>query len=290
MRTYTYLSFFIFLACLPLHAQQADRGEKESLPATVSSKPPADQFFIEKEKEVWEALKHKDKAAANRLLADDFVGMYDFGFFNKSEWVKQIDDQYTVDDYTIMNPKVLHPSPTTALLLYTSTCKGTGEWSEFCSHASRISDLWVERDGGWLDLFSQDTTATSSEPDESVMKAIIANEQKIFETLRRNDITAFGKMLPEDVIMVEDDGIHTKPIWLKEFEEQKKTGLLFTDFKMDDLRLVRYGASAATLVMRETVDGVQNGKPFEWHINGSASYVNRSGKWVPVLYQDVMAK
>jgi hypothetical protein len=83
-------------------------------------------MFVAKEKEVWEALKHKDKAAATRLLADDFVGMYDFGFFNKSEWVKHIDDQYTVDDYTIMNPKVLHPSPTIALLLYITRQRAKG--------------------------------------------------------------------------------------------------------------------------------------------------------------------
>lgn len=290
MRTYTYLSFFIFLACLPLHAQQANRSESESLPASVSSEPPADQFFIEKEKEVWEALKHKDKAAANRLLADDFAGIYDFGFFNKSEWVKQIDEQYTVDDYTIMNPKVLHPSPTTALLLYTSTCKGTGAWADYCSNTSRISDLWVERNGEWFDLFSQDTTSTIAESDDAVLKAIVANEQRIFETLKRNDIAAFGNMLPDDLIDVEDDGIHTKAEWLKEFEEQKKTGLLFRGFKMDDLRLVRYGASAATLVFRETIEGIQNGKPFEWHINSSSGYVKRDDRWVPVLYQDVMAK
>jgi len=422
MRTYTYLSFCIFLACLPLHAQQADRSESESLPATVSSKPPADQFFIKKEKEVWEALKHKDKAAATRLLADDFVGMYDFGFFNKSEWVKQIDEKYSVDAYTIMNPKVLRPSPTTALLLYTSTCKGTGSWADYCSHTSRISDLWVERNGEWFDLFSQDTTATSSEQetslsaqalakereiqeaqkqgdwakfadllsddlvaidedgirgkkelleeirtadfhlseykmedvrtipegngvivaykqthvgtehgklfalhiythsrwqrrgekwvltmfqdstakedipadggesDDEVLKAIVANEQKIFEMLKRNDLTAFGNMLPDDLIDVEDDGIHTKAEWLKGFEEQKKSGLLFKDFKMDDLRLVRYSPSAATLVFRETINGTQEGKPFEWHINSSSGYANRNGKWVPILYQDSMAK
>src|ERR1700732_2932875 len=124
-------------------------------------------MFVAKEKEVWEALKHKDKAAATRLLADDFVGMYDFGFFNKSEWVKEIDDQYTVDDYTIENPKVLHPSANTALLLYTSTCKGTGTSTEYCSHTQRISDLWVERNGQWLGLFSQDTQATSGESDDA---------------------------------------------------------------------------------------------------------------------------
>jgi ketosteroid isomerase-like protein len=133
-------------------------------PMEVAQPGPPDSFFIAKEKEDWEALKHQDKAAAMRLLADDFIGMYDFGFFTKSEWVKQIDEQYTVDDYTIENAKLLRPSANTALLLYTSTCKGTSTWAEYCSHASRISDLFVERNGQWLALFSQDTQATSSEP------------------------------------------------------------------------------------------------------------------------------
>jgi len=62
-----------------------------------------------------------------------------------------------VDDYTIENAKVLHPSANTALLLYNSNCKGTGTWTEFCSHASRISDLFVKRNGQWVALFSQDT-------------------------------------------------------------------------------------------------------------------------------------
>jgi hypothetical protein len=148
----------------------------------------------------------------------------------------------------------------------------------------------VEREGHWVNLFSQDTQSVSGESDDAVLRAIVANEEKIFETLKRNDITAFGDMLSDDLIDVEDDGIHRKSEWLKELEEQKKTGLLFTDFKMEDLRLVRYSASAATLVFRETIHGMQGGKPFEWHINSSSGYVNRGGHWVPVLYQDVMAK
>jgi ketosteroid isomerase-like protein len=120
---------------------------------------PADSFFVAREKEVWEALKKKDKPAATRLLADDFVGMYDFGFFTKSQWVKQIDEQYTIGDYTIEGEKLLRASPTTALLLYKCTCKGTGEWAAFCSRARYISDLWVERNGQWMALFSQDTQA-----------------------------------------------------------------------------------------------------------------------------------
>jgi hypothetical protein len=59
---------------------------------------------------------------------------------------------------------------------------------------------------------------------------------------------------------------------------------------VEDLRLIRYSPAAATLVFRETIDGTQDGKPFVWHINSSSGYVKRGGKWVPVLYQDVMER
>lgn len=134
-------------------------GQNTAIPEDNATEFPPDPFFIAKEKEIWESLKHKDTSAATRLLADDFVGMYDFGFFTKSEWIKQIDGQYTIGDYTIEAVKLLRASPTTVLLLYKSTCKGTGEWAEFCSRAQYISDLWVERHGQWLALFSQDTRA-----------------------------------------------------------------------------------------------------------------------------------
>ena len=130
---------------------------------TVAVSPP-DSFFLNKEKEVWEALKHKDKAAAAPLLADDFVGLEDTGFSTKSEWLKQFDEQYSVDAYAIEDLKLFRPSPTTALLLYKSTCKGTGEWADLCSRPLYISDFWVERNGQWFDLFSQDTQATSGQP------------------------------------------------------------------------------------------------------------------------------
>jgi hypothetical protein len=149
---------------------------------------------------------------------------------------------------------------------------------------------YVRRNGKWVPRVYQDTPVESEESDDAVLKAIVANEQKIFETLKRNDFTAFGNMLPDDLIDVEDDGIHTKAEWLKELEGQKNSALLFKDFKLYDLRLVRYGTSAATLVCRETIDGTENGKPFTWHINGTATYVNRSGKWVPVLYAETFAK
>lgn len=248
---------------------------------------PPDAFFIAKEKEVWEALKNKDKAAANRLLADDFVGPNDSGFFTKTEWIKQIDGQYTVDDYTIEDPRVLNLSPTTALLLYTSTCKGTGEWAEYCSHTQRISDLWVQRKGQWFDLFSQDSAAASNQDDDkAVLAAILASEEQIVGALRRDDIAAFGKLLPDDVVDIWTDGVNGKAEWLKGFEEQKKAGYFFRDFRFDDPKLVRLGPDAAMLIAKEIIHGVDKGKPFEDRLYTLACYVRRNGKWVPLVYQD----
>jgi hypothetical protein len=262
-------------------------GHDTPTASSASSARPSDSYFVEKENEVWEALKHKDKAAAERLLADDFVGMYDVGFFNKSEWVKQIDDQYSVDAYTIENPKVLRPGPTTALLLYTSTCKGTGDWADYCSHTSRISDLWVERNGQWQALFSQDTRATSGDQDDaSVLKEILASEYRIVNTLRRDDIEGFAKLLPEDVMDIDDDGVHTKAEWIPEIQEMKDRGYLFRDFRFDDPRLIRLGADQATFTAKEIIHGLDRGQPFELRFYTNATYVRRNGKWVPRVYQD----
>jgi hypothetical protein len=247
---------------------------------------PPDSFFIAKEKQDWEALKHKDKATATRLLADDFVGMYDFGFFNKSEWVKQMDEEYSIDDYSIESARVLHPSANTALLLYNSNCKGTGTWTESCFHTWRISDLYVERNGQWLALFSQDTQATSNDSDEAVLKEILASETRIVDALSRDDIEGFAKLLPDDVIDIDDDGIHTKAEWIPEMQEQKDRGFLFRDFRFDDPKLIRLGPNEATFTAKEIIHELDKGKPVEERYYTNATYVRRNGKWQPRVYQD----
>ncbi len=249
--------------------------------------------LLQIETDLLNAYVHRDLSVRDRSVADDFVGVFgDGNVYSKQQDMQELKDgtfamkSFRQEDVRVrlLGDSAIVTGRTTARTVY----KGKEE-----TGTVRFADTFHKRYGRWQMVYSQDTNVadtTNGESDDTVLKAIVANEQKIFEVLKQNDITAFGNMLPEDVIIVEDDGIHTKPVWLKEFEEQKKTGLLFTHFKMGDLRLVRYGASAATLVFKETVDGLQSGKPFEWHINSSSGYVKRGGRWVPVLYQDVTAK
>lgn len=187
------------------------------------------------------------------------------------------------------------PEGNGVIVAYKQTHVGTERGKPFALHINTHSN-WQRRGDKWVLTMFQDSTAREDTPaddgesDDAVLKAIVANEQKIFETLRRNDFAAFGNMLPDDLIDVEDDGIHTKAEWLKELETQKNSELLFKEFKLYDLRLVRYAPSAATLVFKETIDGTQNGKPFQWHIHGTATYVKRNGKWMPILYAETFAK
>jgi len=412
MRMFRFLLFCLFIS-IPL----ALRGQQPASETGISAVPPPDSFFIDKEKEVWEALKHNDKAADSRLLADDFVGLYDTGFATKSDHVKQMDDKDSIGSYNLQDAKVLHLSPEMALLLYKATCKGSGEWEEFCSLPKYVSSLWAVRSGQWVALFSQDTTTAANEQeisaqalakereiqeaqkrndsaqfadllsddlvaidedgirgkkelleeirtsdfrlsdykmedvktipegdgviiaykqthvgtehgkpfalriythsnwqrrgdkwvltmfqdstakedtaadsgeqdDASVLKEILASEYRIVDALARDDIEGFAKLLPEDVMDIDDDGIHTKTEWIREFQEQKARGFVYREFRFDDPKLIRLGADQATMAAKETMRGLDKGKPFEVRTYTNATYVRRDGKWVPRVYQD----
>jgi len=166
-------------------AHTSGRSQKAYSPDSAATTAEADLFLIAKENEVWEALKNKDKSADAQLLADDFVGLYDTGFGNKSEHVKQMDDSYTLEEYAIRDPRVLRLSPTMSLLLYESTCKATGDWVPYCSRPVYVSSLWTERDGRWLNLFSQDTQSDTY--NSATAAQACAKEKATHESQNRNE-------------------------------------------------------------------------------------------------------
>jgi hypothetical protein len=57
------------------------------------------------------------------------------------------------------------------------------------------------------------------EDDHAVLTSIMESENRIVATLQENDIAAFGRLLSDDLIDVEDDGIHGKAEWLTGFQK-----------------------------------------------------------------------
>jgi hypothetical protein len=117
--------------------------------------------FIRLESEVWEALATGDGEADGRLLSDDFLGVYTVGFADRAAHVAQLADGPTVIDYSLSEARLMGLSDDMALLAYRAEFRRTGEAA---SESVLISSIWQERQGRWVNIFSQDTPSADSSP------------------------------------------------------------------------------------------------------------------------------
>ena len=120
-------------------------------------KPNKVEFFVHLESSVWEALVSGDASADERLLADNFLGVYSTGFAVRDEHVGQLASGPTVKSYSLSNARVMHLCPGTVVLSYLAI------WSRRGSPAQQermyISSIWQQQQGVWRNVFSQDTKA-----------------------------------------------------------------------------------------------------------------------------------
>jgi len=110
-------------------------------------------FFVDLESQVWEALRRGDGRADARLLADNFLGVYESGFAAKAEHVALVSKGPTVTEFELVTPRLMRLSPVLALLAYEARWRGRNG----NSRAAYITSIW-QRDGeAWRNIFSQDT-------------------------------------------------------------------------------------------------------------------------------------
>jgi hypothetical protein len=110
-------------------------------------------FFVALESQVWEALRRGDGAADARLLAENFLGLYDSGFATRADHSGQLDKGPTVSWYELETPRLVRLGAAHALLAYEA------RWRDGKGNARRayISSIWERRADGWRNVFSQDT-------------------------------------------------------------------------------------------------------------------------------------
>lgn len=121
----------------------------ESTPSTLNVKQ-----FVELELCVWEALVAGDPQADAAALTDDFVGVYEYGIFGKSEHCNLLENGPIVQHYEILDPRIIVISQRSVILIYLA------EWTQPGSPDLKkmyVSSLWQESDGVWKNSFSQDT-------------------------------------------------------------------------------------------------------------------------------------
>jgi hypothetical protein len=113
------------------------------------------------EQEVWRALVAGDPASDERLLSDDFLGVYQAGYAGRGEHVEQLADGPTVCSFELSEVRMLAISDLAALLVYRADYVRADEDGE--REAMYVSSLWCVRGGRWVNVFSQDTPATGEE-------------------------------------------------------------------------------------------------------------------------------
>lgn len=122
-------------------------------------------FFLSLETRVWQALVDGDGAADRALLADDFLGVYSTGFAIRDDHSGQLADGPTVARFDIRDARLMPLGPGRVLLAYfASFTRVAAPAPEAMPESMYVSSIWENRDGIWLNTFSQDSNAADPAP------------------------------------------------------------------------------------------------------------------------------
>jgi hypothetical protein len=111
--------------------------------------------IVAKERQELDALKSGNTQEFASLIAEEAVFVDPRGTASKAEVVGHIGD-FKLLEFSMDDIKFVALSETSGVIAYKLTEKGTSHGREFTSTAY-ASAVWVQRDGKWVCVFSQET-------------------------------------------------------------------------------------------------------------------------------------
>jgi uncharacterized protein (TIGR02246 family) len=133
---------------------QAQAGTKATLTAAT-----LEQKIEAQERRELDALKAGNAQDFAELIAEEAVFVDPRGTAGKAEVVQHVSD-FKLLEYTMAEVKVVALGPKSGVIAYKLTQKGSAHGREFTATVY-ASAVWVERDGKWVCVFSQETPARS---------------------------------------------------------------------------------------------------------------------------------
>lgn len=113
------------------------------------------------EEGVWHALRTGDPRADMESLAPDFLGVYPSGLGDRTLHAEQLVNGPTVASFEILDPQIVTISTDHALLVYRADYRRPDSRDHV--ESMYVSSLWSNRNGRWINIFSQDTPIRAGE-------------------------------------------------------------------------------------------------------------------------------
>ncbi len=244
---------------------------------------------IAKEKAIWDAIKNKDFAGFESMLADNFIEVLPDGVMDKAASLAGV-KQFEPSEINFSDWKFLSIDKDLFLVVYTVTVKGKFAGQEVPSEPVRSSSVWANRGGKWVGVFHQECPASPPAPPPPAPNAgatnaasptpsaapvtgpdPIANEKIIWDLIRSKNYEAFGQLLAPNFIEVLPAGIYDREsaIKLAQFDASKAV--------LSDWKSVNFDEDAALVTY--TLNNPIPNFPRQGQRHSSI-WVKRDGKWL----------
>jgi hypothetical protein len=128
------------LGCSP-----SQPAEPEPLPESIV------KDLTAREREIWDASRHKNTTRLNHLLADEYVAVGDRGPLDKAAAITYLCER-NVTEYAMSDVRATLLGSNSVVLTY--SCSARGNWHENGFFRTYwCSDVWVSRGGTWQSVF-----------------------------------------------------------------------------------------------------------------------------------------
>ena len=114
--------------------------------------------FLALESKVWDALATGDMAADERLLTEDFLGVYKSGFSDRKTHVAQLRSGPAVLRYELSESRIMTLAEGLVLLAYRADWM-PNDAADNAIETMYITSIWRREGDAWRNVFSQDTPA-----------------------------------------------------------------------------------------------------------------------------------
>lgn len=248
---------------------------------------------IAKEKAIWDAIKNKDYAGFEGMLADTFLEVLPDGVMDRAGSLAGV-KQFEPSEINFSDWKFLSIDKDLFLVVYTVSVKGKFAGEEVPSDPVRSSSVWAYRGGKWLGAFHQECPVAKASPSPTnqanVPKAAaspqatstpvatgpdpIANEKLLWDLLKSASYDAFADLLAPELVEVGPDNVYDKAGTVRGIRMFDASKAVLSDWKT-----VKFNDNTSLVVY--TVKNAGGGPEGERH---STIWVNRSGKWLGIFH------